>query len=149
MANILRCAGRLFEIPAFEALPRTSSSSIMKLIPHKATHVIATLCALAATVSLVSAAEIDEVMKGAFKGDTSLYKNVATGKGTPADAEKLLGQIKDLKGTKAPKGEQKDYDDKVAKLIAAAEGVVAKSPDALKTLQTAGNCKACHSEHRE
>jgi cytochrome c556 len=107
------------------------------------------LLAFAATSSLVSAAEIDEVMKGAFKGDTSLYKTVATGKGSPADADKLLGMIKDLKGKSAPKGEQKAYDEKIAKLITAAEGVVAKSPNALNQLQTAGNCKACHSAHRE
>jgi hypothetical protein len=107
------------------------------------------LLALAATASLVSAAEIDEVMKNAMKGDTSLYKKVATGKGNQSDADKLLGMLKDLQGKTPPKGEQAAYDEKVTKLVKAAEGVAAKNPGALQQLQTAGNCKACHSAHKE
>ena len=34
-------------------------------------------------------------------------------------------------------------------LFQTAEGVAAKSPGALQQLQTAGNCKACHTAHRE
>lgn len=118
----------------------------MKLIRSKT--FFGALCALAVSTSLVSAADIGDVMKEAFKGDTSLYKTVATGKGTPADAEKLLGYIKQLPGQKPPKGEQAAYDEKVAKLVKAAEGVVAKNPGALQQLQVAGNCKACHSAHK-
>lgn len=107
------------------------------------------LLALAATASLVSAAEIDEVMNDAMKGNTSLYKTVATGKGTQADADKLLAMLKDLQGKKPPKGEQAAYDDKVAKLVKAAEDVAAaKGHTALTQLQTAGNCKACHGDHK-
>ena len=119
----------------------------MKLHRFKTTASI--LLALAATVSLASAVEIEDVMKNTFKGETSLYKTVATGKGTQADADKLLAQIKGLTGNKAPKGEQAAFEEKVAKLLKAAEGVAAKSPGALQQLQTAGNCKACHSAHRE
>jgi hypothetical protein len=119
----------------------------MKLIRNKTA--CSALVALALTTSAASALDISDVMKNAFKGDTSLYKTVATGKGTQADADKLLGMIKDLKGKSAPKGEQSGYDAKVEKLLKAAEGVAEKSPNALNQLQTAGNCKACHSEHRE
>ena len=107
------------------------------------------ILALAITASTGSAAEIKDVMKTAMKGETSLYKTVAKDKGTQADADKLLACLKNLKGKKPPKGEQAAFDEKVTKLLAAAEGVVAKSPGALEKLQTAGNCKACHSAHRE
>jgi hypothetical protein len=93
--------------------------------------------------------EIEDVMKGAMKGESSLYKKVATGKGSQADADKLLGYLKGLQGTKAPKGEQAAYDEKVSKLVKASEGVSKKEPGALQKLQTAGNCKACHTAHRE
>ncbi len=118
----------------------------MKQTRISSTLAAAVLLALATTVA--GAAEIKDVMKAAMKGDTSLYKTVATGKGTQADADKLLKCLKNLEGKKAPKGEQADYDEKVSKLLKAAEGVAAKSPGALQQLQTAGNCKGCHSAHK-
>lgn len=119
----------------------------MKLIRLKTT--LSALCALAASASLASAAEISDVMKEAMKGEISLYKTVATGKGTPEDTAKLIGYIKELQGKKPPVGEQKAYDEKVGGLLKAAEKVAAKSPGALLELQTAGNCKACHRDHKE
>lgn len=107
-----------------------------------------TLLMLSLTATLCPA-DISSVMKGTMKGDASLYKAVATGKGSPADATKLVGQLKQLQGQKPPKGEQASYDSKVAALVKAAEGVAAKNPGALQQLQTAGNCKACHSAHKE
>ena len=107
------------------------------------------LLTLVVTVSITSAVEIEDVMKNAMKGENSLYKKVATGKGSQADADKLLGYLKGLQGTKPPKGDQAAYDDKVSKLVKASEGVSKKEPGALQKLQTAGNCKACHSAHRE
>ncbi len=118
----------------------------MKLLRLKTT--ACAILAFAITASLASAAEIKDVMKTAMKGETSLYKTVATEKGTQADADKLLACLKNLKGKKPPKGDQAAFDEKVAKLIAAAEGVAAKKPGATAQLQTAGNCKACHSEHK-
>jgi hypothetical protein len=119
----------------------------MKLHPIKSTASI--LLALVFTASLATAVEIEDVMKNAMKGESSLYKNVATGKGSQSDADKLLGYLKGLQGTKAPKGEQSAYDGKVSKLVKASEGVSKKEPGSLQKLQTAGNCKACHSAHRE
>ena len=119
----------------------------MKL--HRINSTASVLLAVVVSASLVSAVEIEDVMKDAMKGETSLYKKVATGKGNQTDADKLLSYLKGLEGTKAPKGEQAAYDDKVSKLVKASEGVAKKEPGALLKLQTAGNCKACHSAHRE
>lgn len=119
----------------------------MKL--HRIKPAASVLLALAFTASVATAVEIEDVMKNAMKGEASLYKKVATGKGSQSDADKLLGYLKGLQGTKAPKGEQAAYDDKVSKLVKASEGVSKKEPGALQKLQTAGNCKACHSAHRE
>ncbi|MFZ4766256.1 MAG: hypothetical protein ACOYMN_15000, partial [Roseimicrobium sp.] len=124
--------------------PYTNHS--MKLTSIHATALAA--IGLLFTATSASAADIDEVMKTTMKGDASLYKKVATGKGSDEDAAKLLAHLKDLSGKKPPKGEQAAYDEKVTKLLAAAEGVVAKNPGALQQLQTAGNCKACHSAHK-
>jgi hypothetical protein len=96
----------------------------------------------------LASADISTVMKEAMKGDTSLYKKVATGKGDDADVQKLLAYFKTLPAEKPEKGEAASWQEKTSKLIAATEGVAAKTPGALQTLQTAGNCKACHSVHK-
>ena len=111
---------------------------------------LCTLLALGTTATLAFAAEskINNVMKAVMKGDTSTYKLVCTGKGTPADAEKLAKCLKGLAGTKPPKGDSAAWDKKVKELIQAADDVVANKPNASQTLAKAGNCKACHSEHK-
>jgi cytochrome c556 len=96
----------------------------------------------------VSRPDISSVMKDAFKGDASLHKKVATGKGTPADAAKLLAYVKSLPAESPPAGEAASWKEKTTKLIEAAQAVVDGKPGATTTLQTAGNCKACHSEHK-
>lgn len=98
-----------------------------------------------------NAADIGSVMKAAMKGDDSLYNKVAKGKGTPADAKKLAACLKGLEGTKAPKGDQAAYERKVKALVDAATIVAngSNSAAALMALQTAGNCKSCHSSHRK
>lgn len=104
--------------------------------------------ALAVSASFASAASIEDVMKDAMKGDASLYKKVATGKGSDADNAKLLDYVKNLPGEKPSKGEEASWKEKTEKLVKAVEDVVAKKPGATNTLQTAGNCKACHSVHK-
>jgi cytochrome c1 len=107
------------------------------------------LAALLATASL-SASDISDVMKSSMKGETSLYNQVAKGKGSPADAQRLADSVKKLEGTKPPKGDQAAWDRKVAALIKAAEAATkGGTQPALMALQTAGNCKACHSGHKE
>ncbi|HSI64302.1 MAG TPA: hypothetical protein VLE43_14335 [Candidatus Saccharimonadia bacterium] len=91
---------------------------------------------------------ISTVMKDAMKGDTSLHKTVALGKGTDSDAATLLDYYKSLPAETPPEGDAAKWQEKTAKLIAAAQAVVDKKPGATAQLQTAGNCKACHNEHK-
>ena len=91
---------------------------------------------------------ISTVMKDAMKGDTSLHKKVALGKGTDADAAQLLDYVKSLPTETPPEGDAAAWKDKTDKLVAAAQAVVDKKPGATAQLQTAGNCKACHNEHK-
>ena len=91
---------------------------------------------------------ISSVMKDAMKGDSSLHKKVALGKGSDSDAATLLDYYKSLPAEAPPEGDAKSWEEKTAKLIAAAQAVVDKKPGATEQLQTAGNCKACHSEHK-
>lgn len=103
-------------------------------------------------VSLAAgAAEIKDIMKAAMKGDDSLYNRVAKGKGSDADAKKLADCLKGLAGTKAPKGDQAGYERRITALLQAADvvGKGSKSAAALQALQTAGNCKSCHSSHKK
>ena len=104
--------------------------------------------ALVVSASLATAASIEDVMKDAMKGETSLYKKVATGKGSDADNAKLLEYVKSLPGEKPEKGDAASWKEKTEKLVKAVEDVVAKKPGATNELQTAGNCKACHSVHK-
>lgn len=105
--------------------------------------------ALVATASLAQAeTKIETMMKDSMKGENSLYKKVALGKGTDADATKLVEYVKQLPGEKPKKGDAASWSAKTAALVKAAEDVAAKKPDAILALQKAGNCKACHSEHK-
>jgi cytochrome c556 len=92
--------------------------------------------------------DIDTVMKEAMKGETSLHKKVATGKGSKEDAVKLLDYFKSLPAETPPEGSAESWKEKTGKLIEAAQAVVDGKPGATNGLQTAGNCKACHSEHK-
>jgi len=102
-----------------------------------------------ATVVYAAESKIGEVMKNNFKGDSSTFKAVSTGKGTDADAAKLLAAVKELPGTKPPKGDPAAWKAKCEALVKAAEDVVAKKPNAASELAKAGNCKACHTDFRE
>lgn len=93
-------------------------------------------------------ADISDVMKDAMKGETSLYRKVATGKGTPDDAKKLVDYLKQLPGETPPKGDAASWKEKTETLVKAAEDVQAGKPGALAHLQTVGNCKACHNPHK-
>ncbi|SKA99554.1 hypothetical protein SAMN02745166_02969 [Prosthecobacter debontii] len=108
------------------------------------------LLALAAFAGLTTAQadQIEVVMKEAMKGNNSLHSKVATGKGTPDDAKKLLEYFKTLPSETPPEGDAASWKEKTETLIAAAQGVVEGKPGANKTLQEAGNCKACHNVHK-
>jgi hypothetical protein len=111
--------------------------------------VFAAALALAVTAAFAAESKIGTVMKTVMKGDNSTYKTVCLGKGTEADAQKLATCLKGLAGTTPPKGDSKSWKEKTTALIQAADDVVAKKPGAATALQKAGNCKACHSEHKK
>ncbi len=93
---------------------------------------------------------IEKVMKGGLKGDDSPLAKVLEGEASKKEAKELDTLIQTLKGTKAPVGDQADYDEKVAELIAAIGAVAGGATDApaLERLDTASDCKACHGEHK-
>ena len=93
---------------------------------------------------------IEKVMKEGLKGDESPLALVLNGQATAEDTANLDKLIKTMKGTHAPKGDQKAYDDKVGELIAAMEAVAKGDTGdaARKRLDEASNCKACHTDHK-
>jgi hypothetical protein len=110
---------------------------------------------LLATITLLTAAglgqanpAIESAMKDAFKGDTSLYKKVATGKGTEADAKRLAGYVKTLTENEPPKGDKAAWDKKTGELLAAVEMMAKGNKQGMMAVQKAGNCKSCHSAHK-
>ncbi|WP_156346219.1 hypothetical protein [Verrucomicrobium spinosum] len=105
-------------------------------------------CLLSLALAAPAFADISTTMKEAMKGETSLYKKVATGKGSDEDAQKLLKYVKSLPAESPEKGDAASWKEKTDKLVKATEDVAAKKPGALQELQTAGNCKACHSVHK-
>jgi hypothetical protein len=107
------------------------------------------LLALVATAGFsYSNDAIESAMKSAFKGDTSLYKKVATGKGTEADAKKLAGYVKTLTENEPPKGDKAAWDKKTGELLHSVELMAKGNKQAMMAVQKAGNCKSCHSAHK-
>lgn len=93
---------------------------------------------------------IEKVMKEGLKGDDSPLAKVLDGKASEDETKSLAELIKTMEGTKAPKGDQGDYDKKVAELIAAMDAVAGgdTGDKALDRLDEAASCKACHKEHK-
>jgi cytochrome c553 len=85
--------------------------------------------------------KIKEVMKEAMKSD--LVKDVAEGKGTKADAEKLVEYFTALHANTPPKGSEKAWKERTTALIDAAKGFVAGKGDGA-ALKKAANCGSCH-----
>ena len=115
-----------------------------------------TAAALAAVItSLALAADEPNPIKDAMdfahkapKGEKKLSEKILDGTAPEADVEKALGLYKAMADTKPPKGDQADFKDRVAKLVAATQEVVDKKPDAVAHYKEAVNCKACHTEHK-
>lgn len=115
------------------------------------------LTAVAALVAAATFAVADEnheiiekVMKEGLKGDSSPMAKVLDGSATAEETTALAALVKTMSGTKAPVGDQADYEKKVAELIAAMEAVAGgdKGEAAIGRLDKAQNCKACHSPHK-
>lgn len=94
---------------------------------------------------------IKDAMKFAHKapkGEKKLNEKIVEGTASEADVTKALDMYKAMLDTKPPKGEQAAFKEKVAKLIAATEGVMAKKEGAAAGYKEAVNCKACHGDHK-
>lgn len=94
---------------------------------------------------------IEDAMKFAHKapkGTPKVSDKIIDGTVSDEDLKKALELYKAMADTKPPKGEAGAFKEKVAKLIAATEDVVAKKDGAGAVYKQAANCKACHSDHK-
>ena len=93
---------------------------------------------------------LEKVMKEGFKGDSSPMAKLLEGNASEDETKTLVELVKTMEGTKAPIGEQADYEKKVAELIAALDAVAGgdKSEAAIERLDKAKSCKPCHTDHR-
>lgn len=109
-------------------------------------------CAVLLCCSLSHADDelLEKIMKEGFKGKTSPMAKVVKGEATPDETKTLTDLVHSMKGTKAPIGDQADYDKRVSTLIASLDAVAKgdHSEKALGALKKASDCKSCHSEHR-
>lgn len=86
---------------------------------------------------------IKEVMDKAHKGRPSLYKKFVKGETTDDEAKSLLEMYEALALNTPPKGEAKDWKDKVASMVSAV-----KDKDR-EGLEKAASCQGCHSAHKK
>ncbi len=128
-------------------------SSFLRPRPLIALGIAAAVVVTAAT-SFVQAADkkpkysVEEVMKAINKGDDNIAKRVNSGTASKADIAKLVEHYESLPLNKAPKGEQKSWDEKTAALLKAARGIKAGEAGAQAKFKEAVNCKACHTAHK-
>lgn len=92
--------------------------------------------------------DIHDVMEWAHKGRESTAAKVRDGKGTPDEVDTLLRFYKFMATQKPPQGEEASWKEKTSALVAAAEKLKKKEPDAVETYKKAVNCKACHDVHK-
>ena len=92
---------------------------------------------------------ISDIMKNAMKGDTSLYKSVAEGTGSKEDAKRFLAYAEALEKLSPPKGDESSWKRKTGDLTKAAKAATYGTKAGQMALQRAGNCKSCHSAHKE
>lgn len=107
------------------------------------------------TASLLIAAEPDSPIKKAMtvahkapKGEKKLCEKIVEGTATDAEIKTALDAYKSMADTKPPRGDEAAFKEKVAKLIAATEGVAAKKEGAVMAYKGAVNCKECHSQFK-
>lgn len=108
-----------------------------------------------AVLAIPALAEEDTATKKAMKyahkapqGEKKLNEKIADGTATDEEIRKALELYKAMVDDKPPRGEQAAYKEKVVKVIAATEELVAKKKEGVAHYKEAINCKACHSEHK-
>ena len=121
-----------------------------------------TLCtAVAALASLtfssLRAAEdhdhevIEEAMKKyhkAPKGTDPAAKKAAKGEASKEEITDLLKAYEAMAEVKPPKGDKDAWDKRLEELIAATKDLHDGKDGSVEAFKTAGNCKACHKEHK-
>ena len=115
---------------------------------------VAALLALAGMTVFVAADDkpkydIESIMKKAHDEKTGLYFKVVRGQATGAEMKELVELYVELGKNKPEKGDAKSWKEKTDALIAAAREVAAGKEGAVKSLQKAANCRACHAAHKE
>ncbi len=120
---------------------------------------IVALCVagLGSAMSLSRAAEgdeakskhtIKEVMKIAHGKEAGILKKIVAGEGTAEEKQELLDVYISMVECKPPKGDEASWQTLAGKAALAAAKVVVGREGAVKELETATNCKACHSVHK-
>ncbi len=107
-----------------------------------------TLSALALDAKYEPIANAMKYAHKAPKGEKKVSDRIIDGTASDEELKKTLELYKAMADTPPPKGEAGAFKEKVAKLITATEGVVAKKDGSTAAYKDAVNCKACHSEHR-
>ena len=67
---------------------------------------------------------------------------------TPEELKQLTIAYKEMLKAKPPRGDEKSWQEKTGKLLAAAEALHKGQSDGLPRFKEAVNCKACHSAHK-
>ena len=91
---------------------------------------------------------IKEVMKIAHGKDSNLLKKVIQGEASADEKKQLLDLYISLVEGKPSKGDMDSWHTLAGGAALAAAKVVVGREGALKELETATNCKACHSVHK-
>ena len=91
---------------------------------------------------------IKDVMKKAMKGKTSLRSKVIAGEATAEEKKELLDLYISLVESKPEKGEMDSWHTLAGKSVLAAAKVVVGREGAVKELEAATNCAACHKAHK-
>jgi len=106
---------------------------------------------LSSTLNAASDDVISEVMKEyhkAPKGTDPIAKKAAKGEAKKAEVSKLLRGYKSMAKAEPPKGEVDAWNKRMETLIAATEALKEEKEGSVEAFAKAGDCKACHSEHK-
>jgi hypothetical protein len=93
--------------------------------------------------------DVEAIMKMAHDEKTGVYFKVVRGKATDAEKQELVELYVDLGKNKPEKGDARSWREKTDALVTAAKEVAAGKEGAVKALQRAANCQACHDTHKK
>jgi hypothetical protein len=118
------------------------------LLQNMKIQILVVLLAVACGGSLSANDNIANAMKNFFKGETSTFKTVASGKASDAEAKKLADVVKAMQKEEPPMGTKESWEKKTGELARALELLGRGNKPAMIMVQRAGNCDSCHSAHR-